>query len=106
MNNIVYIADCFLEDYVGGGELNDHEILLLLKERNFNIKKIRSLKVTEKFILNNLSSFFIISNFIGLSQSIKHLIEAKIKYIIYEHDHKYLKSRNPSLFYDYKAPES
>ena len=25
-------------------------------------------------------------------------------YIIYEHDHKYLKNRNPSIFPDFKAP--
>jgi len=106
LSNVIYIADCFLEDYIGGGELNDEEVLLLLKEKNISVKKIRSLEVTKKFILDNVSCFFIISNFIGLSQEIKNTIQTKVKYIIYEHDHKYLRSRNPALFNDYKAPSS
>ena len=28
------------------------------------------------------------------------------KYIIYEHDHKYLKTRDPANYPNYKAPES
>ena len=49
--------------------------------------------------------FFIVSNFINLHEDSKDYIEKNTDYVIYEHDHKYLKSRNPAMYEDYLAPE-
>ena len=48
---------------------------------------------------------FIISNFIELSPEVIEELK-KSRYVIYEHDHKYLKSRNPATYKDFKAPPS
>ena len=91
----------FLSDLVGGGELNDHELCELL-----GATKIRSNHVDITFLEKNIDANFIISNFIGLSESAKECLINKHKYVIYEHDHKYLKNRNPAQYKDYLAPKS
>ena len=50
---------------------------------------------------------FIISNFVSLSEDVKKKIQIYgERYVILEHDHKYLISRNPGLYNDYLAPKS
>ena len=98
---IVYINDFFLEDFVGGGELNDHELIEMLKE-SYDIQKVRSNNVTIDFLEQNRESFFIISNFINLKLDCKDHIN-NLNYVIYEHDHKYVKSRNPAVYKDFIA---
>jgi hypothetical protein len=100
-NKFIYISDMFLSDIVGGGELNDHELCELL-----GATKIRSNYVDVAFLQKNIDANFIISNFIGLSESAKQFLTNNHKYVIYEHDHKYLKNRNPAEYKDYLAPKS
>ena len=103
-NEIVYVSDCLLADLIGGGELNDHELCIGLNKNNFNVKKIRSYNFTLEKV--DTDKFYIISNFALLKKEVKDKIQEKCKYIIYEHDHKYLKSRNPAIYKNYKAPKS
>ena len=101
---IVFVADYFAEDILGGGELNNEEVILLLKQNNYDVLKIHSHLVTVEFLENNKECFFIIANFINLNlKSKKYLRE--LNYLIYEHDHKYLRSRNPAVYKNFKAPE-
>ena len=51
------------------------------------------------------NSIYVISNFINLNENVKNKL-AEYKYIIYEHDHKYIKNRNPASFVDFKAPNA
>lgn len=101
--NIFYISDFFAEEIIGGGELNDLELINLLKNE-FILDKYKSNIISEDIIKNNKEAIFIISNFINLSDRCKEYLQKNCKYIIYEHDHKYLKSRNPGLYPDFKAP--
>ena len=101
---MVYIADSFLEDFIGGGELNDDEILCILGSRGYNLKKMRSRDVTLDFIKKNHDCFYIISNFIGVNPSVISQLETSCRYIIYEHDHKYVKNRNPGFYDNYIVP--
>jgi len=103
VTKICYISDFLLIDLVGGGELNDHELCSLLKKKGFLITKKRSHEVEVKDI--ETSCFYIISNFVMLKKEVVEYLEKKCNYIIYEHDHKYLKSRNPAIYKDYKAPK-
>tara|TARA_R100001082_G_scaffold106750_1_gene79899 strand:+ start:5452 stop:6297 length:846 start_codon:yes stop_codon:yes gene_type:complete len=102
---IAFLADFFVEDGInGGGELNNEELIKLLKNKGNDVTKYHTRGLTiEK--LPNKETKLIISNFIGLSQEIKDYITENYSYIIYEHDHKYLKTRDPSTFKNYKAPE-
>ena len=104
MTNIVYVSDALLPDIVGGGELNDYELCLELENKGFNVKKLRSRQVSEEHIHTN--SFYIISNFALLNNRVLNKIQSTCDYMIYEHDHKYLKNRNPAIFNNYKAPET
>ena len=100
-NKFIYISDMFLSDLVGGGELNDHELCELL-----GATKVRSNHVDVTFLEKNIDANFIISNFIGLSEIAKQHLINNHRYVIYEHDHKYLKNRNPAQYKNYLAPKS
>jgi GT2 family glycosyltransferase len=103
MRKVVFIADFFTEHVLGGGELNNEEVIKLFHEEGYEVFKIQSHLVDLDFLRENNSCFFIVSNFINLS----HKCRAKLRqmeYIIYEHDHKYLKSRNPATYKDFTAP--
>ena len=49
------------------------------------------------------AKLFIVGNFIGLSPESKEVLKNK-NYVIYEHDHKYLRSRNPANYNNVTAP--
>ena len=105
---IVFVSDFFLSDlpYGGGAEFNDDQLVKALKEQKVRVKHCRSSNLSKEIIENNKESLFIISNFLNIQPKIKDFIQKNIKYIIYEHDHKYLKNRNPLFYKDFKAPES
>ena len=103
--NVVVVADFFVEQVAGGGELNNEELINILRDRGYNILKIQSHLVTLEFVNKHLNDFFIVSNFCNLSRSYRDLIQ-KVRYVIYEHDHKYIRSRNPASYEDFKAPLS
>ena len=101
---IVYISDFFADQILGGAELNDQELLNILKIK-YEVIKINSHLVDLHFLEQNQDCFFIISNFINLSYVCKERLFT-LNYVIYEHDHKYLNNRNPGLFKDFVANPS
>jgi len=102
---VVFIADVFADQVPGGGELNNDEFINELSQKdNYEVEKRHSHTVTPLYLEENEDSKFIIGNFISLAPEIKRLI-ADRDYIIYEHDHKYIKTRNPADYKDYKAPD-
>ncbi len=104
-NKFVYISDSFLSDILGGGELNDHELCEILVSKGISLEKIRSHEVGVSYIKSNHDKCYVISNFINLSRNVINLLINECKYVIYEHDHKYLKSRNPATYDNYIAPK-
>lgn len=103
MTDVVFIADFFVEHVLGGGEINNDELINILSSEGIIVHKIQSHLVTEQLINNFAASVFIIGNFINLSQPAREALFDK-KYVIYEHDHKYLKSRNPATYKNFQAP--
>lgn len=104
---IIFIADFFVEQIAGGGELCSEEISTFFKNEQFLIEKINSSFVTIEYVKQNTNNFFFISNFINLSQQIKdYFVSNKIKYVIVEHDHKYCLSRNPSVYNNLIVPDN
>tara|TARA_R110002110_G_scaffold129915_1_gene310091 strand:+ start:2625 stop:4454 length:1830 start_codon:yes stop_codon:yes gene_type:complete len=95
---IVFVADFFDNDLVGGAELNDGVLIRRLTDLGYKIKSVKSSLITEEFLKSHEDFFYIISNFIGLTENCKRIIADECEYIIYEHDHKYLISRDPSVF--------
>ena len=101
MNKVVFIADFFVEHILGGGELNNDELIKMLS----NAACIQSHQATPEYLLSNSESKFIVANFANLSENAKAIFSKKLEYVIYEHDHKYLKGRDPSLYPSFVATE-
>lgn len=105
MNKIYFIADCYVDQIVGGGELNNEELYNILIQKGYEVIKLKSHQVKKDFIVENKDDFFIIFNFANLSfECMETLKDKKVKYVIYEHDHKYVKTRNPIKYKNFKAP--
>ena len=106
LSKIVHIADFYYPEVLGGGELNNHELISLLRESGIEVLCLKSQDITISFLDSNSESFYIISNFLALKAEVKNHITQNCKYLIYEHDHKYLKNRNPAAYKNYEAPNS
>ena len=103
---IIFVADFFANQIPGGGELNNDEFIKLVLSRNVDIRPAKSEIVNVEFLKQNKDHTFVIGNFINLnSSSVEYLIGEGLNYSIYEHDHKYLTTRDPSKFPEYVAPE-
>ena len=101
MSSFIFVSDFFAEQVVGGGELNDYEVCNILSKRGHDLQKINSHLFTKNHL--DKQKYYIISNFINLKEEVKKSI-IDCKYIIYEHDHKYIKTRKPALYKNFIAP--
>jgi len=91
---IGFISDFFENELLGGAELNDSVLIESLKQ-NFELTKIKTVDF-HKFD-HTKCDYYIISNFVGLKINDKKVLLNK-RYSIYEHDHKYVSTRNPAVF--------
>ena len=103
MIKIAFIADFFANQVPGGGELNNEVVISKLLKKHqvvkFNCHQLNNLKECE-------ADKFIVSNFVNLKESVKNELINNKNYVIYEHDHKYLRSRNPASYKNFLAPKS
>tara|TARA_R100000008_G_C3573671_1_gene163833 strand:+ start:214 stop:1068 length:855 start_codon:yes stop_codon:yes gene_type:complete len=107
MNDIVFIADFFADEVPGGGELNNEELIQILKNRGHDVYKIKSQQASPDVLsFQGKNKKYIVANFLGLSEISKKIIQSDYDYLIYEHDHKYVKSRNPADYENFLAPQS
>jgi len=107
MNKIIFVADFFANEIAGGGELNNQELIEILRERGMHVLEVKSGRLTPEFISECSKKVkFIVANFVMLSEESKTMLENDREYIIYEHDHKYVKSRNPANYDNFIAPKS
>jgi hypothetical protein len=104
-NKIIHIADFYYPEVLGGGELNNYELTSLIRKSDRIVQEVSSADVTLDFLNANKDCPYIISNFILLDKDCMKYLENNCKYLIYEHDHKYLKSRNPAIYENYLAPK-
>ena len=94
IKKLYYISDFFVDEMLGGAEKADQVIISSLQEK-YRVTKIRSKNFDANEEYEN--SMFVISNFSHLSREAKRIIQ-KNRYIIIEHDHKYIKARNPTYY--------
>ena len=69
----VFISDFFIDDILGGGEINDDVVIKQLIKRGHNVAKIKSQFADVQFLQLNKKSNFIISNFLNLSEVSKKI---------------------------------
>lgn len=101
----VFISDEFYHlGSKGGAETCNDELINKLKEKGHEVIPELSFFISPNEIDMYAGSIFIVGNFLALSEVSKERL-AKEKYFIYEHDHKYLLTRDPSPFENHLAPE-
>jgi len=104
MKNVIFIADFFSDDLLGGAESNDSVLISYLKNNNLCVAKVHSSACSIELLHKNKDSVFIVGNFIGLTEECKRYMIQNNNYIIYEHDHKYVANRDPSKYLNFKIP--
>jgi len=89
---------------MGGAEFCNDALMNSLKHK-FIFECHKSETVTPEFVYTHRDCFFIVANFFLLKEECKEALKSTT-YVIFEHDHKYIKSNNPALYKNFLAPES
>lgn len=89
---VIFVADMFVEDYVGGAELTTES---LITSSPLEVFKIHSKDVTLDILRQAADRFWVFGNFSGLDPQLIPSIVANIRYSIIEYDFKYCKARSP-----------
>jgi hypothetical protein len=93
MKEVVFVADMFLEDYVGGAELTTDAFIQSMPE-GVNVSKIHCTNLTVDFLKSNNDTHFIICNFASLRDEVKLTMCKDFDYSIVEYDYKFCKYRS------------
>ena len=101
---VIFVSDFFINEVTGGAEFCNDALMNSLKHR-FTFEPRKSETITTQFINDNKDCFFVVANFFLLNEECKKALKSTT-YVIFEHDHKYIKSNNPSKYKDFLAPES
>ena len=92
--DILFVADFFLEDYVGGAELTTENLINSLAESGKNICKIKSDLIDPQIIQEGLMKHWVFCNYTGMNLNLIPTIIANLNYSIIEYDYKFCKYRS------------
>ena len=104
---IVFVSDFFEDQVKGGAEIYDGILIRLLRESGSKVVRFSTREFIDKHVLLYRQSgfHFIISNFVNMHISAyEELLKVPSSYSILEHDHKYIKERDPSRYKDFLVP--
>ena len=107
MNKVVYISDFFSDEVLGGAELYDSVLIDQLRSRNIQVATFKSgdFSIRHLDLYLNTGFNFIVSNFVQLPEAVKKKMQVYgDRYVIIEHDHKYIVDRDPSNYSNFKVP--
>jgi hypothetical protein len=94
MRKVVFIADMFVDEYVGGAELSTQ---CLIDCSPYEVIKIKSKDLTKEDIEKHRNEYWVFTNFFYMRQGLIPQIIAKLEYSIVEYDFKYCFYRSPDL---------
>lgn len=101
---ILFLADQFSEQYPGGAELSDEALIRRLLKHT-DVVRINTREATPSRLEKYREVPILIGNASHLSnESRQWLITSRSWFAIIEHDHHYLKRRNPCLYPNLTAP--
>jgi glycosyltransferase involved in cell wall biosynthesis len=89
---IVFVADAFAADYIGGAELTSEA---LIEKSPFKLFKLHSRNVTREMIRLNVDKFWLFGNFADISAELINEISRTLRYSVLEYDSKYCSIRSP-----------
>ena len=88
---IVFVADMFVEDYVGGAELTTEA---LIESATLPFFKVHSKDVTMETLRSGHECYWIFGNFSAMNADLIPSIVANMSYSILEYDYKFCKYRS------------
>ena len=91
-SRIVFVADLFVDDYVGGAELTTQA---LIDSSQLKVQRIRSRELTLELMEKLQDRFWIFGNFSQMKMDLIPTIVANLNYSVLEYDYKYCKYRSP-----------
>ena len=89
--DIVFVADLFVEDYVGGAELTTEALIESCPLKTF---KVKCSDITLETLNSGHTKYWIFGNFASLNKELIPTIVANIQYSILEYDYKFCKYRS------------
>ena len=98
---LYFIADFLKSRSFAGGAENNDSVLLSHLRKSYHVHECLSADFNREWLGKN--NIFIIGNFTALAEDIKTSLYTE-KYIVYEHDHKYVNTRDPSYFRNFNIP--
>jgi len=104
MSQVIFVADFFKGDTLGGAELHDDVVLQHFKSNDLLYDYKRSQDLTEQYLRENTDKTWFIGNFAGIRAEHKAYLTGNCDYLLYEHDYKFCKLRNPITFPDFVCP--
>lgn len=90
--DVVFVADFFADDLVGGAELTTEA---LIKSSPFKVFKLHSKDVNLQNLEEGHTKFWIFGNWAGLNRDLIPSIVANMRYSVLEYDYKFCKYRSP-----------
>jgi len=92
--DVVFVADLFVDDYVGGAELTSEA---LISSSPLRVHKVRSSQVSVETLESGHDKFWIFGNFSQLDINLIPTIIANMRYAVLEYDYKFCRYRSPEL---------
>lgn len=98
----LFLSDLYSDQINGGAENNDAVLIQHLRDKGVHVECRSTKDITPDEI--DVHAYTILSNFILLSEEAKSHLTNNCRYVIYEHDHKYVSTRDPSKFVGFQVP--
>lgn len=89
---VVFVADLFSQDYVGGAELTTES---LIKTSPYEVFKLHSKDVTMELLKSGADRFWVFGNFAELNPQLIPSIIGNLRYTVLEYDYKFCRARSP-----------
>ena len=100
--SVLVLADFFNNQINGGGESNDAVLISYLKSKELAVNLAHTQTVSQQQLEE--ATTVVVSNFVFLPLEKKDYIRNHCDYVIYEHDHKYVDTRDPSKYSNFDIP--
>lgn len=88
---VIFVADFFVEDYVGGAELTSEA---LIKSSPYVVQKIHARDVTKELVEQNSKKTWIFGNMTSLNPAIVPIVITNCDYVVLEYDYKFCAHRS------------
>ena len=88
---VIFVADLFQEDYVGGAELTTEA---LIESCPLEVFKVRCKDLSMETLESGCNKFWVFGNFSGLEPQLIPTIVANLNYSVLEYDYKFCKYRS------------